>query len=142
MKTTDKFKEIIENYLTKTKVVEEPTFQAKLDNPDRSMKDCINFILTKVKATGENAFADQEIFDMAVEYWTKDKIEDKEIGKHPNVKVAHKYKAKTAKPKSTKKLKVVKPKTPEQLLKEKQEARLARLKAKPQNQIENQVSMF
>ena len=73
MEATETFKTIIDNYL-KEKATTDLAFAPALKKTTKSLEDCINYILTEVKKTGLCAFADNEIFDMAVNYYNDDTI--------------------------------------------------------------------
>jgi hypothetical protein len=74
MKGTDTFKKVIENYLI-DRAIQDPIFAATLEKPNKSVDDCITYILNTVKASGNNGFEDEEIFGMAVHYFDEDSIE-------------------------------------------------------------------
>lgn len=68
MKGTDTFKKVIEQHL-KTAGEMNSIFAEKLKNPDKSIDDCITYIMNQVKASGANGFEDTEIFGMAMHYY-------------------------------------------------------------------------
>lgn len=68
MKSTDQFKKVVNDYLDKT-AEEDPVFAEKMNDPKKSMDDCITYILNQVKASGCNGFTDAEIFGMAIHYF-------------------------------------------------------------------------
>lgn len=82
MKTTDKFKEVIEQHL-KYRGFEDPLFAKTLQKPNKSIDECINYILTEVQKSGINGYADEEIYKMAVHYYDEDDIK---ADSRPNVK--------------------------------------------------------
>ena len=73
MKASDTFKTIIENYLSE-KALSDTAFALCFAKTSKSFEDCISYIGSEVKKTGLCAFADQEIFDMAVKYYNDDSI--------------------------------------------------------------------
>lgn len=73
MKASEQFKTIIENYLSQ-KAVTDPAFAQSLAKDTKNIQNCMDYIGNEVKKTGLCAFADQEIFDMAVKYYTDDTI--------------------------------------------------------------------
>lgn len=83
MKTTDDFKESIENYLEERALYDE-LFAESYAKPDKNITDCITYILNTVKNSGYNGFAPEEIYSIAVHYY--DEI-DIEIGKPIECKV-------------------------------------------------------
>ena len=75
MKASDTFKTIIENYLSE-KALSDTAFASSFAKASKSFEDCISYIGSEVKKTGLCAFADQEIFDMAVRYYNDDTISE------------------------------------------------------------------
>lgn len=73
MKASDTFKTIIENYLSQTALTD-TALAISLAKASKSIEGCINYIGSEVKKTGLCAFADQEIFDIAVKYYNDDSI--------------------------------------------------------------------
>ncbi len=73
MKASDKFKTAIESYLSE-KAQNDPLFSADYKKEGKNLESCFHFIFGEVKKTGECAFDNQEIFDMAVKYYTDDTI--------------------------------------------------------------------
>ncbi|MCD0472320.1 Cas9 inhibitor AcrIIA9 family protein [Flavobacterium sp. JAS] len=73
MKASEQFKTIIENYLSQ-KAVTDPAFAQCLAKDSKNIQNCMDYIGGEVKKTGLCAFAEQEIFDMAVKYYTDDTI--------------------------------------------------------------------
>lgn len=69
MKATDTFKESIKSYLEEWAMTDEAALAAYTDK-DKKLDDCVTYILNQVKKSGVNGFADQEIFNMAIEYYT------------------------------------------------------------------------
>lgn len=77
MKASDKFKTVIENYLNET-AQSDTVFAQNFTKASKNLESCFNYILGEVKKTGFCAFDNQEIFDMAVKYYTDDSIADPE----------------------------------------------------------------
>lgn len=73
MKASDKFKIVIENYLSET-AQNDTVFAQNFSKASKNLESCFNYILGEVKKTGFCAFDNQEIFDMAVKYYTDDSI--------------------------------------------------------------------
>lgn len=83
MKGTDIFKRTIHTYLVQRAASDE-LFAEKYANPQKSIDDCVTYILNAVQRSGCNGFADDEIYSMAVHYYDEDNIE---IGKPINANV-------------------------------------------------------
>ncbi len=66
-KGTEKFKEAIKSYLDK--LAESGDFALSYANPNKNLDECIDYILTQVKASGNAGFDDSEIYGMAVHYY-------------------------------------------------------------------------
>lgn len=73
MKASDKFKTAIESYLSE-KAQNDAVFSADYKKENKNLESCFHYIFGEVKKTGECAFDNQEIFDMAVKYYTDDTI--------------------------------------------------------------------
>jgi len=73
MKASDKFKTAIESYLSE-KAQKDALFSADYKKESKNLESCFHYIFGEVKKTGECAFDNQEIFDMAVKYYTDDSI--------------------------------------------------------------------
>ena len=73
MKATDNFKKVIHEYLEK-RSKEDELFAASYAKPGKSLDECVNYILNTVQKSGNNGFADDEIFGMAVHYYDEDDI--------------------------------------------------------------------
>lgn len=74
MKATEYFKKTIEAYLEQ-RAANDELFAPVYANPDKSIDDCVTYILNTVKASGCNGFADNEIYSMAVHYYDEPNIE-------------------------------------------------------------------
>jgi hypothetical protein len=73
MKASDKFKTAIESYLSE-KAQNDAVFSADYKKESKNLESCFHYIFGEVKKTGECAFDNQEIFDMAVRYYKDDSI--------------------------------------------------------------------
>jgi len=73
MKPSDDFKTAIENYLNTT-AQSDAVFARSLAKETKNIESCCNYIFGEVKKTGLCAFDNQEIFDMAIKYYTDDSI--------------------------------------------------------------------
>lgn len=74
MKASNTFNEIIKMYLVQRAEIQED-LAAAMQDENKNLDDCITYILNTVQKSGLNGFADQEIFDMAIEYYTTKEIE-------------------------------------------------------------------
>lgn len=83
MKGTEQFKQVIKSYLWQ-RAGQDPLFAPNLAKPNKSIDDCVTYILNEVQKSGCNGFADDEIYGMAVHYFDEDSIE---VGKPINGKV-------------------------------------------------------
>lgn len=83
MKPSPAFKQVIQDYLV-TRAKSDSLFAANYLKSNKSLDDCITYILNTVHNSGCNGFADDEIFGMAVHYYDEDTIE---IGQPANCRV-------------------------------------------------------
>ena len=83
MKASDYFKKTIQAYLEQ-RAANDELFAPVYANPDKSIDDCVTYILNTVKASGCNGFADDEIYSMAVHYYDEPDIK---VGSPINGKV-------------------------------------------------------
>lgn len=74
MKSTEHFKHTIETYLRDRAETDE-LFAVSFSNPDKTIEQCITYILNCVQKSGCNGFADEEIYSMAVHFWDEPDIE-------------------------------------------------------------------
>lgn len=72
-KGTEQFKTTIQQYLEK-RAAEDSLFAETLKKENKSIDECINYILSEVQKSGVNGFADEEIFGMAVHYYDEDDL--------------------------------------------------------------------
>jgi hypothetical protein len=73
MKASEQFKSVIEKYLSDT-AQGDTVFAQNFSKASKNLESCINYIFAEVKKTGFCAFDNQEIFDMALKYYTDDSI--------------------------------------------------------------------
>ncbi|WP_343591343.1 Cas9 inhibitor AcrIIA9 family protein [Flavobacterium sp.] len=73
MKASEQFKSVMEKYLNET-AQSDTVFAQNFTKASKNLESCINYIFGEVKKTGFCAFDNQEIFDMAVKYYTDDSI--------------------------------------------------------------------
>lgn len=78
MKESNAFKEIIKAYLDK-RAADDKLFAKVYAKPNKSLDDCCDFIISEVKKSGRQGFADDEIYSLAVHYYNEEKVE---FGKH------------------------------------------------------------
>jgi hypothetical protein len=82
MKGSEQFKQVIQQKLSLEASVNSE-FHAQFHNPQKDIDSCVSYILNKVQESGVNGFADQEVYDMAFEYYRSDstKVESKANGR-------------------------------------------------------------
>ena len=73
-KTTDHFKRTIQAYLD-NRAAEDKLFAASYNKPNKSIDECVTYILNWVQKSGCNGFSDGEIYSQAVHYYDEDDIE-------------------------------------------------------------------
>nr|DAI40350.1 MAG TPA: PcfK-like protein [Caudoviricetes sp.] len=83
MKGTENFKRTIQAYLEERAKVDD-LFAKSYAKPNKSIDECITYILNEVQRSGCNGFEDNEIFGMAVHYYDEDNLD---AGKKINCKV-------------------------------------------------------
>ncbi len=83
MQGSEQFIAVIENHLQGV-AAGDAIFAKKLENPEKSINDCITYICNTVQKSGKNGFVDAEIFGMAMHYYDEEKIE---VGKPVNGRV-------------------------------------------------------
>ena len=74
MNGTDHFKRTIQAYLD-SRAAEDKLFAASYHKPNKSIDECVAYILNWVKKSGCNGFTDGEIYSQAVHYYDEDGIE-------------------------------------------------------------------
>jgi hypothetical protein len=72
-KGTETFKKTIQDYLNK-RAEQDSLFAETLKKENKNIDECVNYILSEVRKSGCNGFADEEIFGMAVHYYDEDDI--------------------------------------------------------------------
>lgn len=83
MKSTAYFTRTILTHLEQ-RASEDPLFAQSFANPDRDIDQCCVFILNQVHKSGCNGFHDDEIFELAENYYTAENIE---VGKPINARI-------------------------------------------------------
>ncbi|WP_374173187.1 Cas9 inhibitor AcrIIA9 family protein [Flavobacterium tructae] len=73
MKASEQFKSVMEKFLSDT-AQSDTIFAQNFSKASKNLESCINYIFGEVKKIGFCAFDNQEIFDMAVKYYTDDSI--------------------------------------------------------------------
>lgn len=76
MKGSKLFEERIKDYLDK-RALEDQMFTPHYNKAGKSIEKCCEYILGEVSASGQNGFDDDEIYGMAVHYYTEDNVEIK-----------------------------------------------------------------
>ena len=77
MKGTERFQQTIQAYLTQ-RAENDPLFAPNLKKENKSIEECVRYILGEVRKSGCAGFADEEIFSMAVHYFDEDNIKVEE----------------------------------------------------------------
>lgn len=75
MEVSNQFKAVIKAYLD-DRASNDELFAATYAKPNKSLDECCNYILQEVHKSGQNGFADEEIYGMAVHYYDEDDIKD------------------------------------------------------------------
>lgn len=73
MKASENFRKAIEGYLG-TLAQGDDAFAPHYAKASKNLESCLHYIFGEVKKTGLCAFDNQEIFDMAIKYYTDDSI--------------------------------------------------------------------
>lgn len=74
MKGSKSFTEAIQKHLEDFAAAN-PAFAGRMALPEKSIDDCVKYILGEVSAIGQCGYTDEEIFGMAIHYFDEDKIE-------------------------------------------------------------------
>jgi len=74
MGASNAFKQTIQSYLEKRAQTDE-LFATKFNNPDKNIDSCCTYIMNTVQKIGNNGFADEEVYGMAVHYYDEENIE-------------------------------------------------------------------
>ncbi len=83
MNSTNHFKQTIQNHLEE-RALNDELLAVSFRKPNKSIDDCITYILNTVQASGCNGFTDDEVYSMAVHYYDEDDID---AGKAINCKI-------------------------------------------------------
>lgn len=75
MNGTENFKSVIQNHLNQV-ATKDSLFAKNLSKENKNIDECINYILSEVQKSKCNAFADDEIFNMAIHYYDEDDIKN------------------------------------------------------------------
>ncbi len=70
MKGTEAFQRVIKDYLDK-RASEDELFAKDYSNPNKSIGECCDFIVSEVEKTKRQGFADEEIFGLAIHYYNE-----------------------------------------------------------------------
>lgn len=73
MKGTETFQKVIKEYLDK-RAAEDELFAKDYQKPGKTIENCCDFIISEVKKSGRQGFADDEIFGFAVHYYNEDTL--------------------------------------------------------------------
>ena len=73
MKATNHFKNTIQAYLDQ-RAETDVLFSFQYSKPEKSIDDCITYILNEVRKSGCNGFHDEEIYSMAVHFYDEDNL--------------------------------------------------------------------
>ena len=77
------FKKAIKKHLD-AYAIEDPFFGENYANPNKSIDDCITYIVETVQKSGSNGFPDADIYNMAIHYYDE---KDIKVGDMPNCMV-------------------------------------------------------
>lgn len=75
MKASDSFTKTITEHLESVAAAD-PLFAKTYAKENKSITECINYILNTVQKSGCNGFADEEIYAMAIHYYDEDDIKN------------------------------------------------------------------
>lgn len=73
---TDMFQKQIKQYLDK-RASEDALFAASYNKKHKNIEDCVAYIIGEVQKAGKSAWADEEIYGMAVHYYDEDNLQAK-----------------------------------------------------------------
>lgn len=76
MNTTKEFQEIISAHL-ELNALRDPLFAKALKKPNKSIKECVNYILETVKNKGVNGCEDNYVYGLAIHYYDEDNVKSK-----------------------------------------------------------------
>ena len=70
---TDNFKKVIENHLKK-KAFADPLFRKDFAKENKNIDDCVTYIINEVQKIGSQGYTDEEVFGMAIHYYSEDDV--------------------------------------------------------------------
>lgn len=73
--TSKTFNDAISKYL-KEEAIKDPMFAERFANPDKSIEECCDFIVSQVRKSNICGFADEEIYGLAKHYYDEDDLGD------------------------------------------------------------------
>ena len=73
MKSTEHFKNAIKAYLEQ-QAEDDELFAVSFNNPQKTIDQCITYILNTVKKSGCNGFTDDEVYSMALHFYQEKDI--------------------------------------------------------------------
>lgn len=115
MEVSNGFKQAIADYL-QVRANTDTTFACQYMKPNKSLDECCNYILQRVKESGYVGMDDDEVYGLAVDYYDEDNIDAKYLKPiHGKVVVNHHEEAKPVAPKPVKTAKPVKKDNTQQL---------------------------
>jgi hypothetical protein len=88
METTENFKRVISAHLNGL-AASDPIFAQTLKKENKSLDECINYILQEVKKSGITAWTDEDVYNLAVHYYDEDDL--KATGAVPRCKIVTPY---------------------------------------------------
>lgn len=71
------FEKTIRDYIT-SRAEKDPFFKEKVYSPEKSIKQCVQYIFSEVQRLGFNGFEDKEVFAMAMHYYDEKNVEAEE----------------------------------------------------------------
>jgi len=74
MKSSERFKETILAYLEE-KASNDIKFKVKFEQENKTIDDCMTYVLNTVKNSGINGFEDTEIYGMALHYYDEKEVD-------------------------------------------------------------------
>lgn len=88
MKGSEEFKSVIKSYLD-NRAAQDTLFALSYAKPNKSLDECVAYILGEVQKSGCNGFDDDEIYSMAMHYFDEDNIEVVKTPSNGRVVVNH-----------------------------------------------------
>lgn len=125
MEGTSSFEKTIEDYLRK-RAFNNVLFAKKLENPNKSVSDCVTYILNIVKDSGKSGFTDDEIFNMAFHYYSESSV--KTTKSRPSVTIVSNHQIKL----SAEEVKELREKAKQEVIDEEK----AKMRKKPTKKVE------